>query len=120
MRVLACPRSPRKITSWPERMAFSSWGMTVSSYPIMPGKKSSFLRILEMRFLRISALTERALYFAFFNSPTVWGFLVFKGLTTAVSFQIPVWSLSVTAYSFSLSTSNEQPPTRNGFSIFHL
>jgi hypothetical protein len=31
MRVLAWPRSPRKITSWPARRAFSSWGRTVSS-----------------------------------------------------------------------------------------
>jgi hypothetical protein len=31
MRVLAWPRSPRKITSWPARMAFSSWGSTVCS-----------------------------------------------------------------------------------------
>ena len=31
MRVLAWPRSPRKITSWPASSAFSSWGRTVSS-----------------------------------------------------------------------------------------
>jgi hypothetical protein len=31
MRVLAWPRSPRKTTSCPLRMAFSSWGTTVSS-----------------------------------------------------------------------------------------
>jgi hypothetical protein len=31
MRVLAWPRSPRKITSWPASSAFSSCGMTVFS-----------------------------------------------------------------------------------------
>ena len=36
IRVLAWPRSPSKITSWPARMAFSSWGTTVSSKPSTP------------------------------------------------------------------------------------
>jgi hypothetical protein len=31
MRVLAWPRSPRKIMSWPARIAFSICGSTVSS-----------------------------------------------------------------------------------------
>jgi hypothetical protein len=31
MRVLAWPRSPRKITSWPARRAFSNCGSTVCS-----------------------------------------------------------------------------------------
>src|SRR5207237_369970 len=31
MRVFACPRSPRKMMSWPERMAFSICGTTVCS-----------------------------------------------------------------------------------------
>ena len=31
MRVFACPRSPRKMMSWPERIAFSICGTTVCS-----------------------------------------------------------------------------------------
>jgi hypothetical protein len=53
-----------------------------------------------MRFLRISALTESAGYFAFFSSPTVWGFFVFKGLATAVSFLAPGCSLRVARFRF--------------------
>ena len=36
-RVFAWPRSPRRMMSWPARMAFSSWGTTVSSKPSTPG-----------------------------------------------------------------------------------
>jgi len=38
-------------------MAFSNWGMTVSSKPMMPGERSSPARILAIRFRRISSLT---------------------------------------------------------------
>src|SRR6184192_1316344 len=61
-RLLAWPRSPRKTMSWPDRMAFSIWGMTDPSKPMMPGKSSSPALILRIRFLRISCLTGRTRY----------------------------------------------------------
>ena len=41
MRVLAWPRSPRRMTSWPARRAFSSWGSTVSSNPRTPSMRGA-------------------------------------------------------------------------------
>ena len=37
IRVLAWPRSPSRMMSWPASTAFSSWGRTVSSKPEHPG-----------------------------------------------------------------------------------
>src|SRR5437588_5099379 len=61
-RLFAWPRSPRNTTSWPDRMAFSTCGMTDPSYPMMPGKSTSLALILRTRFLRISSLTGRTRY----------------------------------------------------------
>ena len=69
--VLACPRKPRKRILCPDNNARSVSGITVSSYPRMPGKGFSFACILRIRFSRISSLTERDLYPAFFSSPSV-------------------------------------------------
>src|SRR5436189_1512173 len=62
--------------SWPERIAFSTWGITVSSYPIIPGNNSSPLRIFWMRFFLNSSLTESNLYPLSRNSPIVRGRVV--------------------------------------------
>ena len=56
-RVLAWPRSPRRMTSWPARMAFSSWGTTVSSKPSTPGTSVSPAAISLAVLRRISSAT---------------------------------------------------------------
>src|SRR5207247_5556948 len=61
-RLLAWPRSPKKTMSCPDRMAFSIWGMTDPSKPMMPGNSSSPDLILRIMFLRISCLTGRTRY----------------------------------------------------------
>ena len=58
MRVLAWPRSPRKTMSWPERIAFSICGRTLSSYPTMPGKSGSPARSRAIRLSRSSCFTD--------------------------------------------------------------
>src|SRR5947199_4867835 len=63
-RVFACPRSPRRMKWWRERMALTTCGTTVSSYPRMPGNSSSPRCILQIRFERISSLTVRLAIFA--------------------------------------------------------
>ena len=45
--------------SWPDRMAFSIAGMTVASYPMMPGKSVRFFASAVIRFDRSSCLTVR-------------------------------------------------------------
>ena len=57
MRVFACPRSPRKITSWPASSAFSSCGRTVSSKPFTTGKSASPDWICVMALRRSSSFT---------------------------------------------------------------
>ncbi len=57
MRVFAWPRSPRKMMSCPERIAFSICGMTVVSYPTMPLNISRFAASAAMRFPRSSSFT---------------------------------------------------------------
>ena len=60
MRVLAWPRSPRRMMSCPESTAFSICGVTVASYPTMPGKSCLFCASASMRLPRSSSFTERA------------------------------------------------------------
>jgi len=57
--VFACPRSPRRITSCPARIAFSSCGSTVSSKPRIPAESGSPSAILRSRFVRSSSATGR-------------------------------------------------------------
>ena len=59
--------------SWPERMAFSMLGMTVSSKPTMPGKRSAPARIRRTRLRRISVLISGTSYSALRSSPMVLG-----------------------------------------------
>ena len=56
-RVLAWPRSPRRMMSCPARMAFSSWGTTVSSKPSTPGTRVSPAAISLAVLRRISSAT---------------------------------------------------------------
>src|SRR3990170_147437 len=65
-RDFACPRSPRKMMSCPERMAFSRWGTTVSSKPTMPGRWSA--SPLRMRSIGFLAATSPALLDRLFES----------------------------------------------------
>ncbi len=57
-RVFAWPRSPRRMMSCPARMAFSSWGTTVSSKPSTPGTSDvpAAMRLAVLR--RISSATD--------------------------------------------------------------
>src|SRR3990170_6959548 len=57
IRLLAWPRSPRRIMWCFERMALTICGITVSSYPTMPGKSGSFAFNIRSRFSRISSRT---------------------------------------------------------------
>ena len=56
-RVLAWPRSPSRMMSWPARMAFSSWGTTVSSKPSTPGTSGSPEAMRAAVLRRISSAT---------------------------------------------------------------
>jgi hypothetical protein len=57
-RVLAWPRSPSRIMSCPARIAFSSWGTTVSSKPRTPGT-SDWPEAMALAVLRrISSATD--------------------------------------------------------------
>ena len=56
-RVLAWPRSPRRMMSCPARMAFSSWGTTVSSKPSTPGTRVSPAAMSLAVLRRISSAT---------------------------------------------------------------
>ncbi len=57
IRVLAWPRSPSRITSWPASTAFSSWGSTVSSKPSTPVTRGSPAAIRAEALRRISWAT---------------------------------------------------------------
>src|ERR1700730_3952231 len=59
MRLFACPRNPRRIKLWRERIAFTICGTTVSSYPTMPGNIGPPSRSRAIRFSRSSSLTRR-------------------------------------------------------------
>ena len=62
IRVLACPRKPRRIKLCRERMAFTICGTTVSSKPTMPGNSGSRRSSLQIRFSRSSSFTLRDRY----------------------------------------------------------
>src|SRR5215471_12619695 len=71
--VLAWPRSPRKTMSCPERSAFSTWGRTESSYPMMPGKSGTPALRRVTRLSLSSCLTDLPVYPLARSSPTVLG-----------------------------------------------
>ncbi len=73
MRVFACPRSPKKTTSWPANTAFSSCGMTVSSYPSTPSNKGKPFVMRSTALRRISSLTGRDTHPEARSAPSVVG-----------------------------------------------
>ena len=70
-RVFACPRSPSKFMLWPERMARSTSGITVCSYPNNPSKVGVPLLIRARKFRASSSCIELGVYAVCFNSPMV-------------------------------------------------
>jgi hypothetical protein len=73
IRVFAWPRSPRKITSWPARSAFSNCGITVPSKPSTPSNRGSPAAILATALRRISSFTGTDTQPAARSSPKVAG-----------------------------------------------
>src|SRR4051794_8715341 len=59
--------------SWPASSARSTWGSTVSSKPMMPGKRSPSARIRASRLSRSSALTDFCSWPDWRSSPRVLG-----------------------------------------------
>ena len=57
-RVLAWPRSPKRMMSCPARIAFSSCGMTVSSKPRIPGVSDAPAAMAFCVLARISSATD--------------------------------------------------------------
>src|SRR5690349_4452629 len=79
MRLFAWPRSPSRIMLWRDRIALTSCGMTVSSYPTIPGNSFSPARSFLIRFSRSSSLTERLRYLNALSSRRVPGYSIFLG-----------------------------------------
>ena len=73
MRVLAWPRSPRRMTSCPASRAFSSWGRTVSSKPSTPSMRGCRRRCGAAALRRISSWTGTDSHPEARRSPSVAG-----------------------------------------------
>ena len=59
IRLFAWPRRPSRMKLCRDRMALTSCGMTVSSYPMMPGNSGSPVFSFVMRLSRTSFFTDR-------------------------------------------------------------